>query len=164
MYNRGVAKMATPITIQEFLRHAHVGYDVLPHRPAFTAQEEAAVTHTAGRDWAKVVTCFAGAEPIQAVLPATCMVNLERLRSLAGTSTIRLAQEDELQQLYPDCEPGAMPPFGPLYKQRVFVDSALTGEPEIVFNAGTHTDAMRMRYADFAEVATPIVGTFGERR
>lgn len=156
--------MATPITIQEFLRQAHVGYDLLPHRSAFTAQEEAAATHTPGRDWAKVVTCFAGDEPIQAVVPATSVVDLERLRVLAGAPTIRLAQEDELQRLYPDCEPGAMPPFGPLYKQRVFVDTTLTGEAEIAFNAGTHTDAMRMRYADFEEVAKPVVGTFSERR
>lgn len=155
--------MATPLTIQEFLRRANIGYYLFPHPPAFTAQEEAAVTQTPGRDWAKVVVCFAGEEPIQAVLPATSSVDLERLRILAGAPTIRLAHEEELQRLYPDCERGAMPPFGPLYEQRVFVDTALSGELDIVFNAGTYTDAIRMRYADFADMTKPLVCSFGER-
>lgn len=155
--------MATPLAIQEFLRLANIGYYTFQHAPAFTAMEEAAITHTPGRDWAKVVTCFAGEEPVQAVVPATSSVDLERLRELAGVRTIRLAHEEELQWLYPDCERGAMPPFGPLYKQRVFVDRALSHEFEIVFNGGTHTDAIRMRYSDFLDIARPLVGSFGGR-
>jgi Ala-tRNA(Pro) deacylase len=89
-------------------------------------------------------------------------VNLDRLLDLAGGSDIRLAQEDELRRLYPGCEPGAMPPFGPLYGQQVFVDAALAAEPEIVFNAGTHTEAIRMRWADLAASVRPIVGRFAE--
>jgi len=149
-------------SIHEFLREAHAAYTVLPHRPAYTAQEEAAATHVPGRDWAKVVVCFLEGEPIQAVLPAPLTVNLDRLLDLARGSEIRLAQEDELRRLYPGCEPGAMPPFGPLYGQRVFVDAALAAEPEIAFNAGTHTEAIRMRWADFAASVKPIVGRFAE--
>jgi len=82
-------------SIHEFLREAHVPYKVVPHRPAFTAQEEAAATHVPGRDWAKVVICFVDGEPIEAVLPAPLTVNLDRLLELAGGSEIRLAQEED---------------------------------------------------------------------
>ncbi len=88
------------------------------------------------------------------------MVDLDALRRLAGAVIIRLANEREFARSYPDCEPGAMPPFGSLYQQRVFVDCSLVGEAEMVFNAGTHTDAIRMHYGDFAELAAPIVGAF----
>ena len=154
--------MPSTSSIHEFLREAHVAYTVVPHSPAFTAQEEAAATHVPGRDWAKVVICLMDGEPIQAVLPAPLTVNLTRLLAFAGGSEIRLAQEEELRRLFPECEPGAMPPFGPLYGQPVFADVALAAEPEIVFNAGTHTEAIRMRWADFAASVRPIVGKFAE--
>jgi Ala-tRNA(Pro) deacylase len=135
----------------------------MPHMPAYTAQEEAAVTHVSGRDWAKAVICFADGEPIQAVVPADHVVNLDRLAALAGAGTIRLAREDELEWLFPDCERGAMPPLGPLYRQSVFVDETLADEERIVFNAGTHTDAVVMRYDDFVAITRPIVGRFAYR-
>jgi Ala-tRNA(Pro) deacylase len=148
--------------IHEFLRDARVPYSVVPHRPAFTAQEEAAATHVPGRDWAKVVICIVDGEPVEAVLPAPFVVNLDRLAELAGGTEIRLAQEDELRRLFPGCEPGAMPPLGPLYGQSVFVDVSLASEPAIVFNAGTHTEAIAMRWSDFAASVKPIVGRFAE--
>ena len=149
-------------TIHEFLREAHVAYTVMPHRPAFTAQEEAAATHVPGRDWAKVVICFIDGEPVEAVVPAPACVNLERLLELAGGNAIRLADEGELRRLFPDCEVGAMPPLGPLYGQTVFVDAVLASDPEIVFNAGTHRDAIAMRWNDFVKMVNPIVGKFAE--
>jgi Ala-tRNA(Pro) deacylase len=155
--------MSAPTSIHTFLGDAHVPYTVLPHRPAFTAQEEAAALHVPGRDWAKVVICIADGVPIQAVLPAPLAVNLDWLRAAAGARVVRFAFEHELRALYPDCELGAMPPFGPLYGHRVFVDVTLAGEPEIVFNAGTHRDAIRMRYADFAAATQPVVDHFAER-
>jgi Ala-tRNA(Pro) deacylase len=155
--------MAVSLMVQEYLRSGNVGYAVFQHAPAFTAQEEAAVTHVPGRDWAKAVVCFADGEPIQAVVPAHRDVNLPRLLELTGARDLRLAHESELDWLYPDCERGAMPPLGPLYRQRVFVDEMLGREDEIVFNGGTHTDAICMRYADFAALAQPIVGRFAER-
>jgi Ala-tRNA(Pro) deacylase len=154
--------MAGISTIHEFLREAHVPYAIVPHRPAFTAQEEAASTHVPGRDWAKVVICFIDGEPVEAVVPAPSSVNLDRLVELAGGHKVRLADEGELQRLFPDCEVGAMPPFGPLYGQTVFVDAALALEPEIVFNAGTHRDAIAMRWNDFVKMVNPIVGKFAE--
>ena len=145
-------------SIHEFLREAHVPYTVIPHRPAFTAQEEAAAVHVPGRDWAKVVICFVDGEPVEAVIPAPAMVDFQGLLALAGGHDIRLAYEEELRRLFPGCDEGAMPPFGPIYGQAVFADVSLAAEPEILFNAGTHTDAIAMRWADFARTVRPIVG------
>ena len=155
--------MAVVPSVQEFLRRANVPYSVFPHVRAYTAQEEAAVTHVPGRDWAQAVICFVDGEPVQAVVPADLEVDLDLLAVLACASTIRLAGESELRWLYPDCERGAMPPLGPLYKQMVYVDEALAVEEQIVFNAGTHGDAVSMRYDDFAAIAHPIVGRFARR-
>ena len=155
--------MAVTQNVQEFLRQSSVAYSVFPHVPAFSAQEEAAVTHISGRDWAKPVVFFADGEPIQAVVPADLIVDVDQLLALTGAERIRLATEEELSALYPDCEPGAMPPLGPLYNQPVFIDIALAAEPQVVFNGGTHADAVCMRYDDFAAVAKPVVGSFAMR-
>ena len=147
--------------IADLLRAERVPYTCFRHIPAYTAQEEAAVSHIQQRCWAKVVICIADDHPLQALLPAHHMVDLEQLRLLANAVTLRLAREDEIAALYPECEVGAMPPFGAAYGHRVFVDRCLVGEPEMVFNAGTHTEAICMHYGDFSELAKPIVGDFG---
>jgi Ala-tRNA(Pro) deacylase len=149
-----------PRSLDEFLRRARVPYSPFTHPVAFTTQNEAQLSHVPGRSWAKVAVCIADGEPILAVLPAPRMVDFDRLRELVGACSVRLAAEDEFSKLYPDCEPGAMPPFGNLYVQRVFVDRSLVGDPELVFNAGTHTDAIRMHYWDFADITHPVVGAF----
>jgi Ala-tRNA(Pro) deacylase len=149
-------------SIHDFLRDEHVPYVVLPHAPAFTAQQEAAAAHVPGRVWGKVVICMVDDYPVEVVLPATLSVNLERLLTLARGQTVRLADEAELQRLFPECEPGAAPPFGPLYGLEVFVDVALAAADEIVCNAGTHTEAIAMRWPDFAAAVRPIVGSFAE--
>jgi Ala-tRNA(Pro) deacylase len=151
--------MPIPSSIADFLRGRP--YSVMTHRTAFTAQEEAAATHVRGREWAKTVICFADESPILAVLPAHYHVDLERLRKLAGAATIRIAMEREVSTLYPACETGAVPPLGPLYGQRVFVDRVIAQDAEVVFHAGTHVDAVRMRYSDLAALSTPVVGDFG---
>ena len=148
--------------VHEFLRAAKVPYTVVPHRPAFSAQEEAAAVHVPGRDWAKVVVFRVDGKPIQALLPAPFIVDFERLRELAGGRDIRLVHEEELRALFPGCEAGAIPPFGELFGQLVFADVRLASESEIVFGAGTHTDAIAMRWADFARAVRPIVGQFAE--
>ena len=154
--------MTTTVAIHAFLRDAHVPYSVLPHKRALTARAEAAAAHVPGHDWAKVVECFVDGEPIQAVVPATCTVNLAHLLDLAGGRQIRLADEPEMLRLFPGCETGAMPPFGGLYGQRVFVDVSLASEPHIYFSAGTHTEAIRMRWSDFSATVRPIVGRFAD--
>jgi Ala-tRNA(Pro) deacylase len=150
--------MAIPATIERFLSDHDVPYTPVPHKPAYTAQEEAAVTHTPGRAWAKTVVCLADHVPILVVLPADRFVDERRLRRVTGAADVRLATEQELAELYPGMEVGAMPPLGPLYAQRVYIDEALAAQPEIVFHAGTHTDAVRMRYDDFVSLVQPIPG------
>jgi Ala-tRNA(Pro) deacylase len=152
--------MGIALSIVELLKRERIPYTWFQHKLTYTAQEEAAVSHIRGHCWAKVVICMLDDQPVQAVLPAHYVVDLEQLRLLAGASTLRLAREDELASLYPDYEVGAMPPFGAVFGHRVFVERCLVGEPEMVFNAGTHTDAIRMHYGDFAELAKPIVGQF----
>ena len=156
--------MADTSTIHEFLREAHVPYAVVPHPPAFTAEMEAAATHIPGRAWAKVVVCFVDNEAVEAVVPAPMAVNLAQLLELAGGTDVRVAEEDELRALFPGCDAGAMPPLGPLYAQTVFVDVSLAAEPEIVFSAGTHVDAIAIRWCDFARIVRPIVGRFAASR
>jgi Ala-tRNA(Pro) deacylase len=155
--------MAIPAPIARFLETRKIDYSVVPHPTAYTAQEEAAVAHVPGREWAKVVVCFADEKPILAVLPAPYSVDFERLRELAGAGALRLAQEPEIEPLYPGCERGAMPPLGPLYEQSVYVDRSLAADPEIVFNGGTHADAIRMSYQSFADLVRPVVGEFAIR-
>ena len=153
--------MRMVVLIAELLDRERMPYVTFRHPHACTAQEVAAVSHVPGRCWAKVVICIADGRPVQAVLPAHYTVNLDELRELAGAATVRLAREDEVAALYPECEVGAMAPFGTLYGHLMFVDRCLVGEPEMVFNAGTHTNALCMHYWDFAELANPVVGTFG---
>ena len=147
--------------IVELPKRERVPYTCFRHHPAYTAQEEAAVSHIPQRCWAKVVICIADDQPLQAVLPAHYMVDFEQLRLLANAMALRLAREEEIATLHPECEVGAMPPFGASYGHRVFVDRCLVGEPEMVFNAGTHTEAICMHYGDFTELAKPVVGAFG---
>ena len=97
---------------------------------------------------------------MQAVVSADCDVDLGRLAKLVGAEHIRMAHEDELEWMFPDCERGAMPPLGPLYRQLVFVDEQLAADEEIVFNAGTFANAIAMRFNDFAEITHPFVGRF----
>ena len=150
-----------PRSLDDFLKAAHVPFTAFQHAAAYSAQQEAARSHVPGRSWAKTVICFAGDEVIAAVVPAHLMVDLERVRALAGAATLRLASERELTEICPDCELGAVSPFTSRWRLRVFVDESFVGEPEMVFNAGTHTDAIRMHYGDFCDLAQPTVGTIG---
>jgi Ala-tRNA(Pro) deacylase len=156
--------MSISPSVERFLGNQQVAYSVLPHRPAYTAQEEAALAHVPGRQWAKTVACLADERPILAVVPASSLVDFDRLCEIAGAKDIRLASEREFERWYPDCELGAMPPLGPMYGQRVFVDQTLAGGGDIVFDAGSHSDAVRMTYDDFARVVHPFVGDFGRPR
>jgi len=153
-----------PRSLDEFLAKARIPYTTFCHPPAYTAMHAAAVSHIPGRSWAKTVVCFADVEPILAVVPAHYTVDFEQLKVLSGAQALRLAAAHEICQMYPDCEEGAMTPFGPLNLQRVFVDESFVGDPEMVFAAGTHTDCIRMHYGDFVDLARPIVGRFSRPR
>lgn len=152
--------MSVSQSIQEFLRLADVGYTAFPHPRAYTAKQEAAAAEVPLHNWAKVVTCFADGEPVQAVVPADCDVDFEELARVIGAPQVRMATEDELDWLYPDCETGAMPPFGPLYRQLVYVDEQLAADERIAFNAGTFANAIAMRFSDFVRLTRPVMGSF----
>jgi Ala-tRNA(Pro) deacylase len=150
--------------LDAFLKKAHIPFTTFRHPPAFSAQREAALSHVPGRSWAKTIICVADEEPVLAVVPAHLLVDLDALRLLTAATTLRLASEQELIELCPGCEVGAISPFSVSRSLPVFVDRSLVGEPELVFNAGTHTDAIRMHYGDFAELTRPIVGIIGQRQ
>ena len=155
--------MAVPASLTAALKRERMPYVVYRHPPAYSAQHMAAVSHTPGRCAVKVVICIADGKPVQALVPAHNHVDLERLRLVACVETLRIAREEEIAALYPDFEVGAAPPFGTMYGHRVFVEQCFVGEPEMVFNAGTHTESLCMHYSDFAEMVKPVVGAFGQR-
>ena len=143
--------------LREFLDQHHVRYDAHAHRQAFTAQEVAEAEHVHGREVAKVVIVHSQREFMMIVLAAPCRVDLQRARAVLGKPDLEIATEQQFAGLFPQCEPGAMPPFGNLYGLPVWVDRALTRDEHIIFNAGTHTDTVHMRYADFAHLVQPKV-------
>jgi Ala-tRNA(Pro) deacylase len=149
--------------LREFLDNNKVPYEVVSHRQAFTAQEIAAVEHVPGKELAKVVILRSGAEFLMTVLPAPYRVDLDRAKTATGKKDVQLATEDEFKGLFPQCEPGAMPPFGNLFSLPVYVDQTLTRDEQIVFNAGTHTQTVKMKYADFARLVRPVVASFATR-
>jgi Ala-tRNA(Pro) deacylase len=155
--------MAIPESVRKFVETRGIGFTPIHHRLAYTAQEEAAATHVPGREWAKTVVCIADGRPLLALLPAHDRVDLGALRTASGARQVRLAEEKEFAALYPECETGAMAPFGPLYGQAVYVDESLTKDSEITFHAGTHVDAMRMTYADFARLVHPVPARIARR-
>jgi Ala-tRNA(Pro) deacylase len=152
-----------PTAISEYLGRNHARYAVVTHPNAYTAQEEAAAAHIPGREWAKTVVCFADEQPVLAVVPAPFGVDLGRLRHAMHARSVRLATEREFATMYRDCELGAMPPFGPLYGQQVFVDEQLTKDAEVAFSAGSHRDSVRMPYAEFERLVHPVVADIAMR-
>lgn len=154
--------MSIPASIERFVTSRGVPFTPIHHRVAFTAQEEAAAAHVPGREWAKTVVCMADGKPLLALLPAHYQVDVAALKRLMKATGVRLATEHELAGLYPGCDTGAMAPFGSLYGQDVYLDDSLMADPEIVFHAGTHADAMRMRLADFLKLVHPVCGRFAE--
>lgn len=151
------------MTISARLKHLldenRVPYSTLPHAKTYTAQAAAAVMHVSGQQIAKTVVLAAGNDFVLAVLPASYHVDLRKLGAVVGRN-LQLASEADFISRFPDCEPGAMPPFGRLYGLPVYVDEALTADEEIVFEAGTHREAVRLRYADFERLTQPTVGDF----
>jgi Ala-tRNA(Pro) deacylase len=143
--------------LKEFLDSSLVAYEVLTHPVVFTAQQLAAVQHVKGKQLAKVVVARSGSEFMMIVLPALYHVGLQRARAATGWQDLEIAHESEFTSLFAGCEPGAMPPFGNLYNVPVWVDESLAQDEEIVFNACTHTQAIKMKYSDFARLVHPTV-------
>jgi Ala-tRNA(Pro) deacylase len=145
--------------LKEFLDSNDVKYTTISHSIAFTAQEIAARTHIHGKELAKTVIVKAGEKMLMAVLPASYRIDLNLLSQVAA-SPVQIAQEEEFQSKFSNCELGAMPPFGNLYDMEVFVDGSLAEDEEIAFNAGTHNELVRMVYRDFERLAKPTKASF----
>lgn len=143
--------------ITKFLDEHDCHYEIVNHKPVYTAQEAAAESHVAGRHFAKVVMVKVDDRLALAVVPATRQVDLDRLAQSLGAKSAELATEEEFEAQFPQCETGAMPPFGNLFGMETFVSPQLTQAEEIAFNAGTHSEAMRLRYADFERLVEPVV-------
>jgi Ala-tRNA(Pro) deacylase len=154
--------MSVSTRLKTLLDENHVPYCELPHLTTYTAQGAAATMKVSGKELAKTVVLRAGDDTVLAVLPAPFHASLQKLSDTLG-KPVRLATEQEFGSLFPDCELGAMPPFGELYNLPVYVEESLAADEEIVFNAGTHHDAIRMRYADFARLVHPIVCSFAAK-
>jgi Ala-tRNA(Pro) deacylase len=150
--------------LQEFLDTQGVKYETILHSAAYTANEIAQRAHISGKQLAKTVIVVINSELAMAVLPASEHVDTQSLKAAIGAETVRLATEVEFTDRFPDCETGAMPPFGNLYDMRVYVDESLTKDKEIAFNAGTHKQLVRLSYEDFARLVQPTVLRFSIRR
>ena len=146
--------------LKQFLDACKVKYTSIVHSPAYTAQEVAASAHIKGHSMAKVVILKLDEEMAMAVLPADTKVVLQDLRDLTGHDNVKLATEAEFKARFPDCEPGAMPPFGNLYSMDVYAAESLTHNDTIAFNAGSHMEVIQLAYADFERLAHPKVLSF----
>jgi Ala-tRNA(Pro) deacylase len=141
--------------LSRFLDDRSVKYGIISHAAANTAQRTAATAHIRGKDLAKTVIVKADGKMIMAVLPASCRVDFALLKEAIGAGAVSLVSEEGFANLFPDCEPGAMPPFGNLYEMDVLLDERLAGNKEIAFNAGSHTELVRMAYKDFEGLVKP---------
>ena len=154
-----------PRNILEYLHEHAVPWQRRVHRVAITAQELAETIHVPGRRVAKSVLVKADGQVFIAVLPATEVIDEGRLASALEAGTIRLLREPEFEAFFPGCEPGAEPPFGGLYGLPVVIDSGLAGEDVVVFRAGSHVEAIEMRYEDFLRLEkSPRVAAIGRSR
>ncbi len=152
-----------PITkIKEFLDEHKIKYAIIKHSSAYTAQEIAASAHISGKELAKTVMIKFDGKMAMAVLPASYKISFDDLKEVLGVEKVRLAYEQEFMDKFPDCEVGAMPPFGNLYDLEVYVAESLADDEEIVFNACSHTELIRMKYKDFEELAKPKRMKFSE--
>jgi Ala-tRNA(Pro) deacylase len=149
--------------LEAYLREKQVPFDVRHHLRAITAQEVAASEHVPGKMLAKTVMVLADGKMVMLALPAPYQVDVDKAGKVLG-GEVRLAKEEEFENTFPDCEVGAMPPFGNLYEVPVYVEVALAEDETIVFRAGTHTDTMSLSYADFERLVEPTIAEFAASR
>jgi Ala-tRNA(Pro) deacylase len=150
--------------VKKYLDEAGVEYKLIEHDTVYTAQEIAAVTHVKGKELIKAIIIKAGADMIMAAIPSTKMVDFDLLEKFLEKDELNLAKETDFCELFPDCAIGAMPPLGHLYNVKVIADKSITEDKDIVFNAGTHHDIIKISLDDFiklehpriAQITTPI--------
>ncbi len=150
-----------PLTkLKEYLDSNNIKYVTISHSPAYTAQGVAAAAHISGRELAKTVIVWVEGKPAMVVLPASARVNFALLKEVIGSDNVELAHEQEFRDYFPDCDLGAMPPFGNLYGIDVYVSERLAEQEEIAFNACTHTEIVKMSYSDFESLVHPKILRF----
>lgn len=154
--------MATTKKLIQYLDENKVPYITLTHSLAYTSQGVAQKLHRSGKLIAKAVLLKKNGKFLMAVLEAPDHVNLKELEKVAGEAGLALASEKEFEGLFTDCEVGAIPPFGNLYNLPVYVDQKLEEDEDIIFNAGTHRDAIEMKYVDFKRLVNPTIGNFSQ--
>lgn len=154
-----------PVTkLKEFLDSHNIKYETIQHSTAYTAQEIASRAHVPGKELAKTVVVKIDGQLALAVLPASEHVDTYALKTTLGAESVRLATELEFKDQFPDCEVGAMPPFGNLYGLPVFAEESLSRDREISFNAGSHRELIRLAYDDFERLVNPRLLRFSARR
>jgi len=146
--------------LKEFLDSHNIGYVTITHSPAYTAQGIAASAHVKGKELAKTVMIEVDGKLAMAVLPAPYKVDFDLLKAATGSDNVHLASEEQFESLFPGCEVGAMPPFGNLYGMEVYAAQSLAEDEEIAFNAGSHTELIRMSYHDFETLVKPKILRF----
>lgn len=146
--------------LKKYLDNNNVPYVTITHSQAFTAQQVAASAHIKGKEMAKTVIIKINDKLAMAVLPATYHVDFHLLKEVTGNEDVVLAHESEFKEIFDDCELGAMPPFGNLYNMEVYVAQSLTEDVEIAFNAGSHSELIRMKYSDFERLVQPKILKF----
>jgi Ala-tRNA(Pro) deacylase len=149
--------------LREFLDSNNIKFVVISHSQAFRAQEVAASAHIPGKELAKTVIAKINGKMTMVVLPASYRIDFGLLKEVTGSANVELASEDEFKDLFPECEVGAMPPFGNLFEMEVLAAESLAEDEEIAFNAGTHKELVKMAYKDFEKLVQPKVMEFSER-
>lgn len=154
--------MLMPERLESHLEQNHVPYSLVLHVPVHSAQVAASIMHVAGKEVAKTVALRSGGKTLLAVLPASFHINLPKLSAIVGEK-VELMPEQKCSEEFPDCEAGAIPPFGELYGVPVYMDQVLANDPEIVFGAGTLSESVRVSAADFVRLAKPEICSFAEQ-
>ena len=148
--------------LKEYLDQNKVKYVTLTHSPTYTAQEIAASAHVPGKNLAKTVMVKLDGKMAMAVLPASYRIDFEQLKTQTGAKKVELAKEDDFKDIFPSCDVGAMPPFGNLYDVDVIAEQSLAEDKEIVFNAGSHSELIKMLYRDFERLVKPKILKFSQ--
>ena len=148
--------------LKNFLDEHKVKYVSIKHSEAFTAQEIAASAHIPGKELAKTVMVEIDGKMAMAVVPASYHVDFRLFEKESGAERVSLATEESFKEMFPDCEPGAMPPFGNLYDMDVYVAKSLTDDEKIFFNAGNHTELIKLSYEDYQELVNPKILQFSQ--
>ena len=154
--------MLMPERLESHLAQNHIAFSLISHRPTPTAQVAASSMHLPGKTVAKSVALCAGEKVLLAILPASYRINFEKLSAIVG-ERVQLLEQEKCNEEFPDCETGAIPPFGELYGVPVILDVALAEDPEIVFSAGTLCESVRMGNADFVRLVKPKICSFAEK-